>query len=487
MQVRSPAAAATTKKRHKKLPRGKLQQIKQESKADVGNPLLDGKPNLRSTAPTTADFFFPSEEEMLTSCSVDDPLNGKRKLGSYTMFGCKTVLTEDAHVVIKTHKAMEEAWPTRANYPPMDPVQKAITANWNYALHFPHKVKLLLIAESHASTHESIYGAKCITSPEGIPCVPKHMGHLSLVHCLTYGEVDVLDLEECEDAVPAAVLASAKAGTNTFWKMLATCAGMVDLPTPGAGSGNDASDPLNGPNPFKALSKKSHKSTKDADQLRKNALERIHKKAYILRKLTERGIVLIDLSPVAIYVGGGGNTTKCYNQTTGKPYHTKKDSLQAHEKIALLRAAWENYGSEVIKKRQPENVIIFGAAVMKGIGGESVLEACLKKHKGSSLGYLYHPSSTQVGARDHMNVYLRFLREVCHRVALSPDGKPCTLPKQLVAEPIRNEIKRLVDAKKAAKKAAEAAELGSTSVIKKESKKVTKKTKETPTTEVIRN
>jgi hypothetical protein len=115
---------------------------------------------------------------------------------------------------------------------------------------------------------------------------------------------------------------------------------------------------------------------------------------------------LIDLSPVAIYVGGGGNTTKCYNQTTGKPHHTKKYALQAHEKIALLRAAWENYGSEVIKKSQPENIIIFEAAGMKGIGGESVLEACLKKHKGSSLGYLYHPSSTQVGARDHMNVYL---------------------------------------------------------------------------------
>jgi hypothetical protein len=264
---------------HKKLPRGKLQQIKQESEADVGNPLHDGKQNPRSTAaPTTADFFFPSEEEMLTSCSVDDSLKGKMKLGSY-MFGRKTVLTEDAHVVIKTHKAMEEAWPTRANYPPMDQVQKAITANWNYALHFSHRVKLLLITESHASTHESIYGAKCITSPEGVSCVPKHMSHLSLVHCLTYGEVDVLDLEDCKDAVPAAVLASSKAGTNTFWKMLATCASMVALPTPGAGSGNNASDPLHGPNPFKALSKKSHKPTKDADQLRKNALECIHKKA----------------------------------------------------------------------------------------------------------------------------------------------------------------------------------------------------------------
>lgn len=345
----------------------------------------------------------------------------------------------------RAHLEISNVWPTHGKFPPIGPAESAILANQYYELHAPpadQGVKVLLLAESHASTCASIVGASCIDG------VPKHIGHLNLVHCLTYGEKHVLDLDNHVAANPPteSVIRSLDIGTLAFWRLLASCAGTMDMPP----TATPDQDPLNVSKAhaaFHTIEKGPAKRRKTAgDSPREAALTRVANKADILQRLAERGVMLVDLCPVPIYVGGGGNTVKRVNKKTGNTYTCRNKSLSAKERTRILRTSWDHYASKVIEQYKPQYVIVLGKAVMKGIGGESILEKCLEKHNGKSLGCLYHPSSHEMYAWENQRVQLQFVRDVAQYVSEYPNDD--SVQKRFVAGSICELIVKLVAKKK---------------------------------------
>ena len=165
---------------------------------------------------------------------------------------------------INAHASISRIWPTdNDKIAPLEDVECCVLANSYTESWAPtaaaapssssnNGVRLLVLAESHATTHRRLTGAR-LADPALAQRVG-HRGHLNVVHCLSYGESWMLEQEEKEeetaaeaplgrnsssssssseksnekDKMDATVLNGCKRGTPQFWRVLAALAGIVD-------------------------------------------------------------------------------------------------------------------------------------------------------------------------------------------------------------------------------------------------------------------
>ena len=225
------------------------------------------------------------------------------------------------------------------------------------------KVRLLIIAESHARTNNSIVGAKIKDNLPGLEDYHHHCGHLNLIHALSYGETQLLKGDHNQEK-------AAKTGTPQFWKLFMALAGQFDV--------NE-----NGEDPLESI------TVKLACQaiLDKDPVARIKNKLRIEQLLTERGIVLVDLSPVAFYLSSG--SIKRINQTTGKVYTDRAARLSDLELSTLSRQAYDHYMRPLLEYAKPKTILMLGKGMAKRLGKE-------RTHLfGSDFDVMTHPSANQ--------------------------------------------------------------------------------------------
>jgi hypothetical protein len=169
------------------------------------------------------------------------------------------------------------------------------------------------------------------------------------------------------------------AGTWKFWKVLSTLAGMADVR-------DNGDDPLATRDTVKdafqdVIGGGSGKKTKRES--------RIRAKFQVLKKIKEKGIVLIDVSPFAIFMNG--ETVIRTNKKTGKEYYTPKYKLSSKEYKAIICAAFETYSGPFLQDVKPKRVLFLGKSLEKAIG-KMTIEKVVGSFGGTLLETMIHPS-----------------------------------------------------------------------------------------------
>jgi hypothetical protein len=287
---------------------------------------------------------------------------------------------------IKAHTEIAKIWPKDKMQVDVCDQESAILANAHYIHGVPEgRVKLLVLAESHAKTEISALGMVLRAPVEGMDA---SLRHINLVHCLSYGEPWLLGQEQSD-----AVLKEQKgigSGTPEFWKVLSTLAGEADekyLETPADLRQN-----------FKHL-QRGQKGKKNGEKERQ---ERINNKLHVLNKVKERGIVFADISPTAIYVGGG--TKMVANKKTGIKYFTPRVTFPAKSKKEILRAAWDHYSRHLVEELRPDYLMILGIANYEAIG-EAELVRVTKPLGTKVLPPALHPSCSGKSSKTKYLLY----------------------------------------------------------------------------------
>jgi hypothetical protein len=289
-------------------------------------------------------------------------------------------------------------------------------------------IQLLIMAESHAATDPSIVGERIDFTSEGsnqdlLNCF--NIGHLNLVHCLSYGEGWLLPEKEI-GYLNSTSKRGIATGTKQFWRALAALSGEFDF-------NNDSTtkkakltekDPLG--NEDETLASFNSKFAHFEAQQKRDILSgerRLAAKANIIQALRKRGILLVDVSPVPIYAGGGTETI--INKTTGKPYTTKKNKLPMETYNKIIRAAWNNYAKYLLQRYRPKNVLLFGLNLEKAIG-RPVIQKEIEAVNGTYLGARQHPSYNCIQGRKFIPS-LRQFRDLGKLVAESdkPLNREC--------------------------------------------------------------
>jgi hypothetical protein len=244
--------------------------------------------------------------------------------------------------VTKLESHLDPIWPKGEKIQEVKTtLDNAKRADAFYRSHLPPTkstaVKLLILSESPCYTSEDLAKLKIdtdllkaagITLPKDAP-----EGHVNLWHCLTYGEPSLVDA-----STPLALSdkdnSTICGGTWAFWKVFATLAGATDVQ-------KDGYDPLKSQETIETAYKrfmkpdtKDTKATRDARILLKNK---------VIEKLSELGIVLLDVSPFSIYLGGTNIRVK--NRTTGIEYWTRDPEFVLDNKTykAIVQAAFNVY------------------------------------------------------------------------------------------------------------------------------------------------
>jgi hypothetical protein len=114
----------------------------------------------------------------------------------------------------------------------------------------------------------------------------------------------------------------------------------------------------------------------------------VRAKLALLEALRSRGVWLLDASPIALYVKGGG-----------KPKHLPE----------VLRTAWEEYACAAVREAAPDAVMVIGKMVHNALG-ERVQAAV---GPDVPVDWLYQPQA-HVTAAEHSDGYAR-LREMVRR------------------------------------------------------------------------
>jgi hypothetical protein len=221
----------------------------------------------------------------------------------------------------------------------------------------------------------------------------REAGHINLVHCASYGEwwliLDGKALEDCPSS-----------GTATWWKLLATLAGVVDPPKRGT-------DPLEGEDQevwttvFKGM-------THDCGPVgSEERMQQVKNKVQILLKLKECGICIMDISPIAIFLASGSK--KVIAKKSGKAYSTPIHSLKNKDYKAIMQLCWNTYTLPLIKKLKPKQVIILGEKPANAIGRPTSV-TCSNGEE-AKIHYLIHPSSRTYNQSKYMPI-LREVREL---------------------------------------------------------------------------
>jgi len=339
---------------------------------------------------------------------------------------------------VNAHAAISQIWPTdNDKIAPLEDVECSVLANaytesWaptapaassssNNANHNQPTetsgVRLLVLAESHATTHRRLTGTR-LADPTLAQRVG-HRGHLNVVHCLSYGEPWMLEEQEKEtaaeaplgssssnekDKMDATVQNGCKRGTPQFWRVLAALAGIVDT------DNENNKDPLEGAEQSVSRLRQIFAALEGADAAHRES--RVSAKLAVRQALMQRGILLADVSPVPIYAGGG--VVVRHNLQTGRPYTTKENKLSDRVKRAILRTAFDEYAQYLIQRYRPAFVLLFGTSVETAIGRER-LEETVQAVQGHYLGAIQHPSYNRIQGRKFLP-HLRMLRSLARAV-----------------------------------------------------------------------
>ena len=198
-----------------------------------------------------------------------------------------------------------------------------------YYDHFrPEKVKVILLAESHAyGDDERISRNGPIIGYENVPSCeydgPRDF--VALVYCLAYGEEDILENRlSGETMVMSDALKSQ--GTPQFWKLFAACAGEKRSKDGSYGG--------------KVLKSKT------------SITERMKNKLDILKRLKDRGIWLIDTSIVAWYITQP--TEYNITQKSKNVHKLEKNRPPSNMKRNTLVLSWELYIKHEVHKAAKE-------------------------------------------------------------------------------------------------------------------------------------
>ena len=286
-------------------------------------------------------------------------------------------------------------------------------------------VKLLILSESPCFTRGDIAEMKVdvdVLAAAGIA----HDGpveHVNLVHCLTYGEAWAIQ----ESTIAPSTEDKKRqysAGTWPFWKVLLTFAGMADVH-------EDGYDPLESDETVKTAFK-AVIGGGSANQKKRAA--RIQAKHDVLKELREKGIVLIDVSPFAVYLGGG--TVMCTNKTTGNKYYTSKNKLKGDDYNRLIQTAFETYSCPFLMDVRPERVLVLGKKLEDAIGRD-MLQNVVESFGGTLLNTMVHPCYNKLFGDNAVSS----LQTVRSHVDFSDGKKTVAIPK-IALIPRKNALRK---------------------------------------------
>lgn len=204
----------------------------------------------------------------------------------------------------------------------------------------PEKIKVILLAESHVYTSKEEFSVSLNLSKIPLPDYPGNF--VKYIYCLGYGENELLK-----------GVVEKNPGTSQFWKIFHSC----------------VSDIKEKPDFDPVLKTRN-----------KNFSERIKSKISTLQKLKDRGIWLVDLSIVGLYI-------------PGEP----KPSIKLQNKV--LSYCWEKLIREEVEEAAPEHLIIIG----KGVG--RVLENMLSAAQVKSLTVLNQPQA-KLSSKEQLELYV---------------------------------------------------------------------------------
>lgn len=310
----------------------------------------------------------------------------------------------------KAHAAITKVWPkgNAAHMPCLDACQ--LTHKY-YKESAPSQVKLLVLSESPNYTNPLALGVKAVVDDDS------HHGHVNLVHCTSYGENWMLPEEFQNDR-------SINAGTRQFWRLFSVLAGDQDI----LEEGNDPLEQNGTIESFNAIF--SHiqppKSQVKAKQVAAR-LPRLQAKKKVMEAMRQRGILLADVCPSAIYKGGNKVWRK--NKKTGHRYFTNANKMTTVDYNNVIKAAWEQYASHMIQTYRPKNVLLLGKDIQKAIGSDVIQAAC-GEIGGKFLGTTQHPSYSHIGGRKFLP-HLRLYREIAQQATRNRDPAPIVLSEDL--------------------------------------------------------
>ncbi len=244
---------------------------------------------------------------------------------------------------------LQIAYSTMAKFLPPQDVEcfhSVQAANRYYEYFRPDKVRVILLAESHAYTDEALSKHGPIIGSDKLS-TDDYSGprdFVSLVYCLAYGESSILAHRDDDGDDDSISKAAALLGTTQFWKLFEACAGFAPNEDGSYGS------------------KVLVKHVKDHNTRVRNKLE-------ILLRLKQRGIWLLDTSIIGWYIP---QPTE-YNITmkSKKIHKLEKARPPAVMKEDTLLLSWELYIKHVVRKAALEgNLKLFipiGKDVVKAI------------------------------------------------------------------------------------------------------------------------
>lgn len=209
-----------------------------------------------------------------------------------------------------------------------EPFDSVCIAKRYYDYFRPEKVRVILLAESHAyDDDECININRPIIGYDHISALeydgPREF--VALVYCLAYGEESILEKRDCEKSMYTINALKSK-GTPQFWKLFAAC----------AGDERDSSGSFGST----LLKSKTH------------VCERIRSKLNILKRLRDRGIWLLDTSIVAWYISQP--TEYNITQSSKMIHKLGKARPPSNMKRETLILSWELYIKHVVKKAAME-------------------------------------------------------------------------------------------------------------------------------------
>lgn len=244
------------------------------------------------------------------------------------------------------------------------------------------KPSLLVLGESPGRTPNNVVGKQL--APEHKGSIPDHFGHVSLTHCLSYGEIWLIEEGEA--------VHYKNSGTPAIWKVLSCLAGV-----------HDETDLRNFDTAF---------------QMPKERKQRIESKNHIWNLLIKQRIVLMDISPISLQLDCGTMLVK--NQKTGSLYNTQAVSWRQKDLRAILQYTWNHYVVPLLKRYQPESMLVLGKRVFELNGCRSYSNFC-RDEKVHFYGYLPNPTARQFMGRNYLPHYRSFINIAKFRLLLSAE------------------------------------------------------------------
>jgi hypothetical protein len=300
------------------------------------------------------------------------------------------------------HQRVDRVWPKDKDTIPLERVDCGLLADMYYHAWMPegHPVKLMIIAESHASTDLKALGLKFEqTIEESDMLNDLNLGHLNLVHSLSYGEPWLLN-ENSLRGIDGKL--GIEQGTIQFWRFFFALAGYLNCK-------EGEQDPLQvdyeSATSFSQLFSSIEGKSSDDPQKRR---ERLQTKLAIRSELRKRGILLVDMCPFPIYAGG--STEKRENKKTGNVYTTRKNKLTAVACGEIIRASWDFCTKFQVQHFKPDKVLLLGKNIENAIGKEKFQEE-IEGFGSSYLGSVHHPSYNRLLGRNFIPM-LQFYRKL---------------------------------------------------------------------------